>query len=88
MRFRAPHEQEAEERAWAVVGAAYAEREPVAWPRRHVRPLVAAALVAAVAAAVAEPAGPLGRPLAAQGRRRGAGRAGALLAADAQATCS
>ena len=41
------------------------------------------ALVAAVVAAVAEPARPLGRPLAAQGGRRAAGRAGALLAADA-----
>ena len=57
MRFRAPHEHEAEERAWAVVGAAYADREPVAWPRRHVRPLVAGALVAAVAAAVLSPPG-------------------------------
>ena len=57
MRFHAPHEHEAEERAWQVVGAAYAEREPVAWPRRHVRPLVAAALVAAVAAAVLSPPG-------------------------------
>ena len=57
MRFRAPHEHEAEERAWQVVGAAYAEREPVAWPRRHVRPLAAAALVAAVAAAALSPPG-------------------------------
>ena len=57
MRFRAPDEHEAEERAWQVVGAAYAEREPVAWPRRHVRPLVAGALVAAVVAAVLSPPG-------------------------------
>ena len=86
MRFTSSRtSDEAEERAWQVVRAAYAEREPVAWPRRHVRPLVAGALVAAVVAAVAEPAGPLGRPLAAQGRRRAAGRAGALLAADAGA---
>ena len=47
MRFRAPGEQEAQERAWAVVRRAYEEREPVAWPRRHARPLAAAALVAA-----------------------------------------
>ena len=57
MRFRAPHQHEAEERAWQVVGAAYAEREPVAWPRRHARPLVTAALVAAVVAAVLSPPG-------------------------------
>lgn len=57
MRFRAPHEREAEERAWQIVSAAYAEREPVAWPRRHVRPLVAGALVAAVVAAVLSPPG-------------------------------
>ena len=57
MRFRAPGEQEAQERAWAVVRRAYAEREPVAWPRRHARPLAAAALVAAVAAAALSPPG-------------------------------
>ncbi len=51
MRFEAPHEREAGERAWEVVRAAYAEREPVTWPRRHVRSLVAVALVAAVVAA-------------------------------------
>ena len=33
----APGEREADERAWEVVRAAYATREPVAWPRRHVR---------------------------------------------------
>ena len=57
MRFRAPGEQEAQERAWAVVRRAYEEREPVAWPRRHVRPLAAAALVAVVAAAALSPPG-------------------------------
>jgi hypothetical protein len=57
VRFRAPGEQEAQERAWAVVGRAYEEREPVAWPRRHARPLAAAALVAAVAAAALSPPG-------------------------------
>lgn len=57
MRFRAPGEREAQERAWAVVRRAYAEREPVAWPRRHTRPLVAAALVAVVAAAALSPPG-------------------------------
>jgi len=57
VRFRAPHEREAEERAWAVVGRAYARREPVAWPRRHWQPLVAAAVVAAIVAAALSPPG-------------------------------
>ena len=57
MRFRAPHEREAEERAWQVVRAAYAEREPVAWPRKHLRPLVAAAVVGAIVAAALSPPG-------------------------------
>jgi len=39
------------------VRAAYAEREPVTWPRRHARPLVAAAVVAAVVAAALSPPG-------------------------------
>jgi hypothetical protein len=57
VRFHAPGEQEAQERAWAVVRRAYEERQPVAWPRRHARPLAAAALVAAVAAAALSPPG-------------------------------
>lgn len=57
MRFTAPGEREAGERAWSVVRAAYAEREPVAWPRRHARPLAAAALAAAALAAVLSPPG-------------------------------
>lgn len=55
--FRAPHEQEASERAWRVARAAYEAREPVTWPRRHARPLVAGALVAAAVAAVLSPPG-------------------------------
>jgi hypothetical protein len=57
VRFEAPQEREAEERAWAVVRRAYAEREPVAWTRRHARPLVAGAVVAAAVAAVLSPPG-------------------------------
>jgi hypothetical protein len=57
VRFEAPGEREAGERAWEVVRAAYAEREPVAWPRRHVRPLVAVAVAAAVVAAALSPPG-------------------------------
>jgi WD40 repeat protein len=55
--YRAPNEHEAGERAWAVVRSAYESREPVAWPRRHARPLVAGALVAAVVAAALSPPG-------------------------------
>jgi hypothetical protein len=57
VRFDAPGEREAEERAWAVVRAAYAEREPVAWPRRHWQPLVALAVIAAIVAAALSPPG-------------------------------
>jgi hypothetical protein len=57
VRYRAPTEHEAGERAWEVVSAAYVSREPVAWPRRHARPLAAGALVAAVAAAALSPPG-------------------------------
>lgn len=57
MRFRAPGEDAAGERAWEVVRAAYAQREPVAWPRRHARPLIAAAVVIAAVAAVLSPPG-------------------------------
>ena len=57
MTYRAPGEQEAAERTWVVVRAAYQSREPVAWPRRHARPLVAGALVAAVVAAALSPPG-------------------------------
>jgi hypothetical protein len=55
-RVALPDEHGAEERAWQIVRAAYEEREPVAWPRRHARPLAFAALgVALVAAAVTPP---------------------------------
>jgi hypothetical protein len=55
--IRAPGEREAGERAWSLVRAAYEAREPVAWPRRHARPLAAAAVAAAVVAAALSPAG-------------------------------
>ena len=57
MMFETPNERAAEDRAWAVVRRAYAEREPVAWPRRHAKPLLAGALVAAAVAAVLSPPG-------------------------------
>lgn len=55
--FRAPNEPEAAERSWQVARAAYETRTPVSWPRRHARPLVAGALVAAAVAAVLSPPG-------------------------------
>jgi len=55
--LRIPNEDEARERAWQVVRAAYEAREPVTWPRRHARPLLAAAVVAAVVAAALSPPG-------------------------------
>jgi hypothetical protein len=55
--YQAPGEREAGMRAWSLVQAGYEEREPVAWPRRHARPLVAGALLAAVVAAALSPPG-------------------------------
>ena len=57
MKIVAPFEHEAEERAWEVVCSAYEQREPVTWPRRHARPLLAGAVVAAAVAAVLSPPG-------------------------------
>jgi hypothetical protein len=51
-----PDELGAQRRAWPVVQAAYAEREPVARPRRHTRPVLAlAAAVALIASALSPP---------------------------------
>jgi Tol biopolymer transport system component len=52
-----PGEEEARDRAWRVVRAAFAEREHVTWPRRHTRPLVAVAAAAVVVAAALSPPG-------------------------------
>jgi hypothetical protein len=52
-----PDELAAQRRAWAVVQAAYAEREPVSWPRRHARPILAFAVIAALFAAAISPPG-------------------------------
>jgi hypothetical protein len=49
--LEAPGEQEAEERAWAVVRAAFAEREPVRRPARRLRFVLVPAVVAALVAA-------------------------------------
>jgi hypothetical protein len=56
-RIVAPGVHEAGERSWEVVRAAYEAREPVAWPRRHARPLAIGALAAAVVAAALSPPG-------------------------------
>jgi hypothetical protein len=53
----APDELEAQRRAWPVVQAAFAERERIAWPRRHARPLLAFAVVLALLAAALTPPG-------------------------------
>jgi WD40 repeat protein len=45
------------ERAWSVVRRAFAERERVSWPRRHVRGLAVAGVAAAVVAAAFSPPG-------------------------------
>jgi WD40 repeat protein len=52
-----PDEDGSAERAWGVVRAAFADREPVSWPRRHARPLLAAAAGLAVVAAAITPPG-------------------------------
>ncbi len=52
-----PDELEAQRRAWAVVGPAYAEREPVSRRARRLRPVIALAVVAALVAAALSPPG-------------------------------
>lgn len=56
-RVEIPGEHEARERAWQVVRAAYAEREPLPRTRRRLLPAVALAVVAAVVAAAFTPPG-------------------------------
>jgi hypothetical protein len=52
-----PGEHEARVRSWELVSAAFAERERTPWPRRHARPLAAAAVALAVVAAAFSPPG-------------------------------
>ncbi len=56
-RMEIPGEHDARRRSWETVRAAFAEREPVAWPRRHVRTLALAAAAVALTAAVLSPPG-------------------------------
>ena len=51
-----PDELGAMRRSWRLARAAFDEREPTPWPKRHTRGLVAAAVaIAALAAAVSSP---------------------------------
>jgi hypothetical protein len=53
----APGEREGADRVWTVVRDAHALREPVAWPSRRTRPLIAAAVAFALVAAALTPPG-------------------------------
>jgi hypothetical protein len=55
--FRAPDEARAQARGWAVVAAAFAEREPIRRARRRRGPLVVAIAVAALAGVAVTSAG-------------------------------
>jgi hypothetical protein len=52
-----PDEIGAQRRTWRLVRGGFDEREPLAWPRRHARPLIAAAAGVAILAAVLSPPG-------------------------------
>jgi hypothetical protein len=56
-RVEIPGEHEARERAWRVASAAYAEREAVPRPRRHLRPALALAAAAVLAGVAFTPPG-------------------------------
>jgi hypothetical protein len=53
----APDEEAARERTWDTVRAAFEQREPVSWPVRHARPLIALAVAGALIAAALTPPG-------------------------------
>jgi hypothetical protein len=56
-RIQAPDELDGQRRAWPLVRAAFEEREPVAWPRRNLLPLLAAAAGVVILAAALTPPG-------------------------------
>jgi hypothetical protein len=56
-RIQAPDELDAQRRAWPLVRAALEAREPIAWPRRNLRPLLAAAVGVFVLASAVSPPG-------------------------------
>jgi hypothetical protein len=53
----APEEEAAGKRAWPTVRVAFESREPIAWPVRHARPLIALAVACALIAAAFTPPG-------------------------------
>jgi hypothetical protein len=53
----APDEEAARERSWNTVRAAFEQREPVTWPVRHARALIAFAVAGALLAAALTPPG-------------------------------
>jgi hypothetical protein len=55
--IRPPDELGAQRRSWQLARAAFDEREPTPWPRRHARLLLAAAAAIALLAAVLSPPG-------------------------------
>ncbi len=56
-RIQAPDELDAQRRAWPLVRAALDAREPIAWPQRNLRPLLAAAVAVLILAAAVSPPG-------------------------------
>ena len=56
-RIQAPDELNAQRRAWPLVRAALDAREPIAWPQRNLRPLLAAAVAVLILAAAVSPPG-------------------------------
>lgn len=55
--IKPPDELGAQRRAWQLARTAFDEREPTPWPKRHARPLAAAAVAVALLAAVLSPPG-------------------------------
>jgi hypothetical protein len=56
-RVSLPDELGAQRRSWPLVRAAFEDREPVSWPVRHARPLIAGAVAAALVAGALSPPG-------------------------------
>ena len=55
--LRAPDEEQAQERSWRIIKAAFAERDPVSRRRPLLRPALALVILGAIAAALASPPG-------------------------------
>ena len=86
-RIEIPGEHEARERSWAVVEAAFAERQPQ--PRRRSwKPVAALGIALVVIAGLLSPPGRAVLDDTPRGGRSRAGAAGALLAARRRDGCS